>query len=270
VIGTTLLTFPIDGWVLLLVYIRICCLLFAISSLQVKNLNTGDAWVKILLQNIFVCEEKIWFSFLYVSGCYKGGFWVVTYKDVLQEDFDPSQYWKCLLANWETHTHTHTHTHTQRIRMQPWQWNLPVNGERQKRSSNCECIMPTMQTTTFLNVYTVGGLCMVLAVLNVYLAGLTAWNVCLTGMLQYIPSIFLYNLVCSKFGQYCCSPAFLVDWFMLAHWFVGCCFLLFDSTLQSSSPAAAVGPLHTCSLVCCLSLALLCFNFAGLGSYIHS
>jgi len=44
----------------------------------------------------------------------------------------------------------------QQIGMQPWQWNLPMNGERQKHSSNCGCKMPTMQTATLLNVYTVG------------------------------------------------------------------------------------------------------------------
>jgi hypothetical protein len=35
---------------------------------------------------------------------------------------------------------------------------------------------------------------------------------------------------------------FLVDWLLLASLFVGCCLLLFDSTLQGSGPATAVGP----------------------------
>jgi hypothetical protein len=49
----------------------------------------------------------------------------------------------------------------------------------------------------------------------------------------HFPPIFGYNLVCSEFGQYCSSPTLLVHWLMLARWFVGCCLLLFDSTLQS-------------------------------------
>jgi hypothetical protein len=69
------------------------------------------------------------------------------------------------------------------------------------------------------------------SVLNVYLVDLTAWNVCLISVLQYIPPVFLYNLVCSIFGKYC---------------------------------------LRTCSLVCCLPLSLVFFNFAGLGSCIRS
>jgi hypothetical protein len=49
----------------------------------------------------------------------------------------------------------------------------------------------------------------------------------------HFPLIFGYSLVCSEFGQYCSSPTLLVHWLMLARWFVGCCLLLFDSTLQS-------------------------------------
>jgi len=43
---------------------------------------------------------------------------------------------------------------------------------------------------------------------------------------------------------------------MLARWFGGRCLLLFDSTLQSWSPIAALGPLCACSLVCCLHLVV--------------
>jgi len=99
-------------------------------------------------------------------------------------------------------------------------------------------------------------------VLDVYLAYLTTWNVFLISVLQYIPSIFLYNIVSNKFGQYCFSPAFMVGWLMLAHSFTGFFLLLFDSSLQSW------GPLHTCTLVCFLLLSLICFNFVGLGSCI--
>jgi hypothetical protein len=55
-------------------------------------------------------------------------------------------------------------------------------------------------------------------------------NRCVT--IHFLP-IFGYNLVCSEFGQYCSSPTLLVRWLMLARLFVGCCLLLFDSTLQS-------------------------------------
>jgi len=37
-------------------FLPIHCLLFSISSLQVQNFNTRNAWVKILLQNTFVCD----------------------------------------------------------------------------------------------------------------------------------------------------------------------------------------------------------------------
>jgi len=84
------------------------------------------------------------------------------------------------------------------------------------------------------------------------------------------PPIFGYNLVSSEFGQYFSSPTLLGDWLMLARWFAGCCLLLFDSIVQSWGPGVVVGPLCACSLVCCLLLALVCFNFARLGSYIRS
>lgn len=37
------------------------------------------------------------------------------------------------------------------------------------------------------------------------------------------------------------TTSFLVDWLLVASLFIGCCLLLFDSTLQGSGPAAAVG-----------------------------
>jgi hypothetical protein len=60
----------------------------------------------------------------------------------------------------------------------------------------------------------------------------------------------LFLLACSC----CCSfhvwvstiaigtTSFLGEWLLLASFFVVCCLLLFDSTLQSSGPARAVGP----------------------------
>jgi hypothetical protein len=86
----------------------------------------------------------------------------------------------------------------------------------------------------------------------------------------HFPPIFLYYVVCSEYGQYCSSPALLVHRLMHARWFGGCCLLLFDSTLQSWGPAAALGPLGACSLVCCFHVALVCFNFARLSSCIRS
>jgi hypothetical protein len=38
------------------------------------------------------------------------------------------------------------------------------------------------------------------------------------------------------------TATFLEDWLFLAYLFVGCCLLLFDSTLQGSGPMATVGP----------------------------
>jgi hypothetical protein len=62
--------------------------------------------------------------------------------------------------------------------------------------------------------------------------------------------LLLFLLACSC----CCSlhvwvsaivigtASFLVEWLLLAYFFVVCCLLLFDSTLQGSGPAPAVGP----------------------------
>jgi hypothetical protein len=89
-IGTGLLSFPIGGWV------SVSCLAsFAICSLQVRNLTTGDVSVEILLHNIFVCEEKIQFPFSirhYDAMSNEQAVVVLTYKDGLEEDFDHSQY----------------------------------------------------------------------------------------------------------------------------------------------------------------------------------
>jgi hypothetical protein len=93
--------------------------------------------------------------------------------------------------------------------------------------------------------------------------------------------------VCSEFGQYCSSLAFLVGWLVLApwfldvayccliqlckvevshlqlgllvllHWVVICFLLLFDSTLQGWGPASVVGPIVT---VCVPGVALLSFS----------
>jgi hypothetical protein len=66
----------------------------------------------------------------------------------------------------------------------------------------------------FLNVYRA-----FLTDLNVYLTGLAALNVYLAGLLQYIFFcffLFICNVLCSQFGQYCASTTLLVHWFMLA------------------------------------------------------
>ena len=151
-------------------------------------------WVKILLQNIFVYEEKIRFHFLVCHcGCDGGGLcvdhcWsgkrkrhhyshaslvvVVTYKDGLQEDFDRSQYWK----------------------------------------------IPIIQTVTFLIVYTVGGLWTVLASLNFYLTCLTTRNVFLIGVFQYIFLRFFDTILCA---------VNLANIVLHCHsWLVGWCLLL--------------------------------------------
>jgi hypothetical protein len=151
--------------------VGLCVVIIFSCYLQVGNLTVGDAWVKILLQNTFVCEEKIRFPFpMHHCGCDGGRFcvehwWsgmrrrhhyipaslfvVITYKHGLQEDFDRSQYWK----------------------------------------------IPIVQTATLLIIYIVGGFWKVLTSLNIYLTGLTAWNVFLTGVLQYIFLRFFYTIL---------------------------------------------------------------------------
>jgi hypothetical protein len=68
--------------------------------------------------------------------------------------------------------------------------------------------------------------------LNVYLNGLATLNVYLAGLLQYIFFgfyLFICNVLCSQFGQYCASTTLLVHWFMLYSYistgflFVYCC-----------------------------------------------
>jgi hypothetical protein len=86
---------------------------------------------------------------------------------------------------------------------------------------------------SFINVCTTRRPSTVLTVLSVYLIGLTALNVYSTYVLQYSFVPFFDSVVCSEIGQYCSSPALLVHWLMLVRWFVRCCLLLFDSTLQS-------------------------------------
>jgi len=78
------------------------------------------------------------------------------------------------------------------------------------------------------------------------------------------PPIFWNSVSCSEFGQYCSSLTLLVHWLMLARWFARCWLLLFDSNFKSWGLLAAVGPLGAWSLVCCLLLSLVCFNFTRL------
>jgi hypothetical protein len=52
----------------------------------------------------------------------------------------------------------------------------------------------------------------------------------------------------------------------LVRWFVGCCVLLFGSSLRVWGPRAIVGPVCAFSLVYCLLFSFVYFSFAGLGS----
>jgi hypothetical protein len=88
----------------------------------------------------------------------------------------------------------------------------------------------------FLNVYIAQGPWMVVTALHVYLTSLTALNVYLIGMLQYIFLLFFYtmfsvvNMGDIVLHRHCFH---LVHWLMLSCWFSGCFLLLFDSTLKS-------------------------------------
>jgi len=119
---------------------------------------------------------------------------------------------------------------------------------------------------SFLNVCTGWHPSTVLTVLSVYLTGLATFNVYWTYVLQYSFVPFFDSVICSEIVQYCSSPTLRVHWLMLVHWFVQCCLLLFDSTLQNWGPVAAVGPLGACSLVCLLLLDFGFFGSARLGS----
>jgi hypothetical protein len=90
--------------------------------------------------------------------------------------------------------------------------------------------------------------------------------------------LLLFLLACSC----CCSlhvwvsaivigtASFLVGWSLLASFFVVCCFLLFDSTLQGFGPAHVIGPFGASWLGCCVLCVLVCLGFAMLGCCIHS
>jgi len=136
-----------------------------------------------------------------------------------------------------------------------------------------------------------GGLWMVLTSLNFYLIGLTAWNVFLTTLFQYIFLRFFDTIFCAVnlanivlhwhsrlngwsflIGLLDASYYYLIQlcrvqvlqmelglWVLVPS-FVVCCMLLLVSTLQGRDLASAVGPVV---VVCRRRYALMSFPFTG-------